>query len=166
MQHIVLIGMAGAGKSTVGYSLANRLGWVFIDTDVWLAEQAGMALQEILDLRGVDGYKAEEERAILTLPLSRPTVVATGGSVIYSPRAVAFLKAAGSLVYLRASFGVIMARVNNWGNRGFVAGDGLTLQQIYQEREPLYQAAAHNVVDVDYQGVDEVVEHIVSCVTF
>ena len=160
MRHIILVGMAGAGKSTIGHKLASRMGLAFIDTDSWLAEQSGLALQALLEQQGVAGYKQAEERAVLTLPLRTSSVVATGGSVIYSPRSIAALKAQGLVIYLRASLEVIMQRVDNWNARGFVAEPGLTLSQIYKEREPLYKAAAHCTIDVDNLSVEEIVERI------
>lgn len=159
-RHIVLIGMAGAGKSTVGQQLASRLAMDFIDTDTWLATEVGLSLQALLEQRGVAGYKAAEERAVLTLPLPQNAVVATGGSVIYSSKAMAALKAVGHVIYLRASLEVIMRRVDNWNARGFVAEPGLSLSQIYAEREPLYHAAAECIVDVDNLSVDAIVDRI------
>lgn len=164
MQHVILVGMAGAGKSTIGQKLASRMGLAFIDTDAWLTEKEGLALQALLEQQGITGYKAAEERAVLTLPLRGRSVVATGGSVIYSPKAISALKALGYVVYLRASFEVILQRVDNWNARGFVAESGLSLSQIYNEREPLYKAAADGIVDVDYLSVDEVVDRIVKSI--
>ena len=159
---MVLIGMAGAGKSTVGQALARRLALEFVDTDEWLMQLEGRSLQALLEGEGVAGYKAAEERAILTLRANSRAIIATGGSVIYSSLAMASLRSLGLVIYLRASFATVTQRVDNWQARGFVADKGKSLQDIYNERAPLYECAADAIIDVDKLSVESIVNTIVN----
>jgi len=145
---IVLIGMPGAGKSTVGVLLAKRLGLGFVDTDILIQERAGRQLQQIMDDGGYRELRRLEEEAILALA-ARGAVVATGGSVVYSERAMRRLGAGGVLVYLRAKPEVLAARIDDYGRRGIANPAGQSFSEIYRERTPLYERWAALVVDVD-----------------
>lgn len=136
--NIILIGMPGVGKSTLGVLLAEALGMAFVDTDIIIQENEGRMLQEIIDAEGIDGFLKAEERAILGLRTAN-TVISTGGSVIYSPVAMAHLKHEALTVYLDAPFEDIESRLSNINTRGVVIKPGSSLRDVYNERVPLYK---------------------------
>lgn len=138
---VSLVGMAGAGKSTLATLLARRLGWACLDTDRLIEAMAGAGLAELLARRGLQGFLRLEEDVVAGLSVKR-CVVATGGSVIYGPRAVARLKESGPVVHLTIDLATFLARVGDPGKRAFVVPPGLTLPDVYAERQPLYAAAA------------------------
>jgi shikimate kinase len=115
-RNIVLIGMPGAGKSTVGVLLAKHLGLGFVDTDLLIQERAERRLQEIVDGGGFSERRRLEEEAILGID-ARASVIATGGSAVYSARAMHHLARCGTLVYLRASLGLLESRLDDYDRR-------------------------------------------------
>ena len=163
MRGIVLISMPGAGKSTVGVLLAKRLGLGFVDTDILIQGRARRQLQEILDSAGYSELRRLEEEAILALE-ARAAVVATGGSAVYSERAMGHLGESGVLVYLKASPDVLAARIDDYGRRGVANPAGQSFAEIFQERAPLYERWADLVVDVDgltHEGAVQAVAAVV-----
>ena len=154
-----LIGMAGAGKSTFGRALAQDLGWALVDTDRLMEAHWGAPLQALLDRFGLDGFLRAEEDVVAKLWLWR-TVVATGGSVVYGPRAIGRLRELGPVVYLRVSVGTICGRVKDARGRGLARRPDQTLEQLYSEREPLYQAAADLILDMDECSIDTALEQL------
>jgi len=144
--NIVLIGMAGAGKSHVGEKLARALGFTFVDTDKRLEEKHGEPLQAILDRLGDEAFIKEEEAEILALADAERTVIAPGGSVIYSAEAMRLLKRIAKVVYLRATADAIEARIDP-ASRGIVGLKGKTFRQLYAEREDAYAAVADLTID-------------------
>jgi len=140
-KNIVLIGMPGAGKSTVGVVLAKALGMQFIDTDILIQERTGRMLQDILDTDGPDAFRRIEEEAILSLQPHR-AVIATGGSVVLSEDAIAHLKARGAVVYLEVSYDEMEKRLKNITTRGILLLPGQSLRGMYDERVPLYERYA------------------------
>lgn len=159
MANIVLIGMPGCGKSTVGVLLAKALGMAFMDTDVVFQAKEGRKLQQIIEDIGVDAFLKKEEETILTLDCDR-TVIATGGSVVYGKDAMAHLHAHGKVIYIRLPYAEIERRLSNLATRGVTLRDGQTLQDLYQERIPLYEAEADVVID----AADSDIEHTVAAV--
>lgn len=140
MEHnIVLVGMPGSGKSTLGVQLAQTLGLAFVDTDAVIQEKYGDQLQNILDEHGVDAFLALEEEIVASLELNN-TVIATGGSVIYGPRAMAHLREGGVIVYIKLPYETIEKRISNLATRGVTLRAGQTLRDLYDERIPLYEA--------------------------
>lgn len=137
--NIVLIGMPGSGKSTIGVLLAKALGMEFVDTDQVIQEKYGDRLQSILDTNGVDAFLKLEEDIVAALEYEK-TVIATGGSVIYGPRAMAHLREQGTIVYIRLPYETIEQRINNMATRGIALREGQTLHDLYDERIPLYEA--------------------------
>lgn len=146
MKNIVLIGMPGAGKSTVGVVLAKIMQMDFCDTDLIIQKNTGRALQSIIDDDGVEKFLAEEEKAILALKCEG-CVIATGGSAVLSENAMRHLKKLADIVYIRAGYDEIRARINNLETRGIAFGEGQTLLDIYEQRTPLYESYCDITVD-------------------
>ena len=148
MNNIILIGMAGCGKSTVGVLAAKNLGYRFVDSDLVIQERDGRRLHRIIAEEGQSGFLAIEEAVNLTLGRDdAPTVIATGGSAVYSPAAMAHFKSVGTVVYLRLSFETVKKRLGNFTHRGVVMPEGYTLRDLYDERIALYEAYADVIVD-------------------
>ncbi len=144
--NIVLIGMPGSGKSTVGVLVAKTLGMSFVDTDLELMRRTDRKLQEMLDEDGLESFLDEEETTILALDVSH-TVIATGGSVVLEPEAVKCLQENGILVFLDVSMEELKKRITNIKSRGIAFAKGQDLMDIYEERVPLYRKYADVVVD-------------------
>lgn len=159
-KNIILIGMPGAGKSTVGVILAKVMGMNFIDSDLLIQEQEGMLLRNIIDRDGQEGYLDIENRVNLGIS-EQNCVIATGGSAIYCDEAMLHLKKTGIVVYIRLSLGVIRDRLGNIRQRGVVLKDGQTLDSLYEERCPLYEKYADVTVDGEGLGLEELMEKIV-----
>ena len=139
--NIVLIGMPGAGKSTVGVLLAKALSRSFVDTDLVVQSAEGQRLQEIIDSKGLDYFRALEERLVLAIA-PRNAVIATGGSVPESENAMSHLKASGVVVYLELPLDIILDRITNMDSRGIAIGPGESFETLYAERTPLYERFA------------------------
>jgi len=158
--NIVLIGMPGVGKSTVGVLLAKALSRNFTDTDVFIQSLECRRLQDILDGQGRDTFLALEERYILSLNL-HGHVIATGGSVVYSKPAMNHLADKGVIVHLDLPFDMLERRINNLPSRGVVMASGQTLRTLYDERQPLYRHYANITIPCKNLGHDEVVLAII-----
>ncbi len=143
---VTLIGMAGAGKSTVGRVLAGLLGWAHADTDHLIEAHFGRPLQDVFDGLGREGFVRAEERLIAGLNLKR-CVISTGGSVIYGALAVSRLRELGPVVHLRADVECVARRVADAKGRGLAIAPGQTIADLYAERLPLYEAAAELTID-------------------
>lgn len=157
--NIVLIGMPGAGKSTVGVILAKALKKTFIDTDLLIREQSGRLLQEILDTDGPRRFREIEEATVLSHRFHN-AVIATGGSVVFSERAMAALKSDGVVVYLRISCAEMEKRLRNITTRGIVLLPGQSLRAMYDERIPLYEQYADISVDCAGEDFETVVAQV------
>ncbi len=143
---IALIGMAGAGKTSIGKVLAGKLRFSFVDTDALIELKQSFRLQDIIERFGEEEFLAIEERIILGLSIDSRTVVATGGSAIYSPKAMSFLKTKATLVFLQASYEAINRWIVDSRTRGLVGLKSKTLRQLYDERQPLYKRQADHTV--------------------
>ena len=146
MANIVLIGMPGCGKSTVGVLLAKALQMDFVDTDIVLQQQQGKKLQEIIDQVGNDAFLKMEEDCVCGLACDQ-TVVATGGSVVYGKEAMRRLHENGFVVYIRLPYEEIERRLSNLATRGVTLKKGQTLRDLYDERIPLYEAEADYIFE-------------------
>lgn len=163
MDNIILIGMPASGKSTVGVVLAKLLGYDFIDTDLLIQRREGRRLSEIIAQDGIDGFLAAEEAACLSLHAEK-SVIATGGSAVYSPAAMAHLKSLGRAIYLSVACDALAARLNDMRGRGVVLRDGQTLAELFAEREPLYLRFADAVVPEGEGTLEQTVEAVHACV--
>ena len=157
-KNIILIGMPGTGKSTVGVILAKRLGYDFLDSDLLLAREAGMTLPEILNSMGVDGFLELEGRVGAGIKCSG-TVIATGGSMVLSPEAMANLAANGVIVWLETRLYELERRINRNPDRGIAAGPNTSVEDIYAVRRPLYEKYADVRIKCR-KGVDPVVAQV------
>ena len=160
--NIILIGMPGAGKSTIGVLLAKTMGMSFCDTDLVIQKNTGQRLQQIIDRDGLDAFLKAEEEAICSLECEN-TVIATGGSAVLSHAAMAHLKAKGRCVYLSISLEECIRRIRNIKTRGIAVRKGQTLQDVYLEREPLYRQYADRTVDCAGKSAEEIVSVIADC---
>lgn len=144
--NITLIGMPASGKSTVGVLLAKRLGYSFVDVDIVIQEKEGKLLKEIIAESGDDGFLEVENRTNKELLVSH-SVIAPGGSVIYGKEAMEHLKEISIVVYLKLSLNDVMERLGNLVDRGVVLKDGMTLEELYEERVPYYESYADITID-------------------
>ncbi len=159
MKNIVMIGMPGAGKSTIGVILAKELGYHFVDSDLVIQEKEGRLLREIIASEGLERFKEIENQANYELDVTK-SVVATGGSVIYGKEAMERFHKEDIVVYLKLSYKSISRRIGDPKKRGVVLKDDQTLRDLYEERCPLYETYAHVTVDADDLGIGEVM-HLV-----
>lgn len=139
--NIILIGMPGAGKSTVGVIIAKLLGKSFIDSDIVIQQTTGKLLSEIIENEGVEGFIATEGRINREIA-ERNAVIATGGSAVLDKAAMEHFKKNGIVVYLSVGFTDLAGRLGDLKSRGVVCRDGQTLKDIFDEREPLYKKYA------------------------
>ncbi len=146
MDNIILIGMPGAGKSTLGVLLAKAMGKLFVDTDIIIQQKTKRLLQDIIDNDGTDAFLKLEEEILLTVNETN-TVIATGGSAVYSEKAMEHFAKNGKIVYLHVDFAEIEKRVTNITTRGIVLKNGRTLADAFEERKPLYDKYADVVID-------------------
>ena len=160
MNNIILIGLPGAGKSTVGVLLAKTFGMNFIDTDILIQERTGTLLQELIDDKGPGTFRKIEEETIESLHACN-TVIATGGSVVLSERAMAHLKSGGLVLYLAISFKEMVQRLNNITTRGIVLDAGQSLSDMYNQRIPLYKKYADIRIDCSDGDFERILEKVV-----
>lgn len=154
--NIVLIGMPGAGKSTVGVVAAKRLGYRFVDSDLVIQETYGKLLHELIAENGVEGFWKLENEVNTSLQLKK-AVIATGGSVCYETEAMEHLRNTGIVVYLSLSFEALKERLGDLNARGVTMREGQSLLDLYKERLPLYEKYAHITIDCEGKQLREVV---------
>ncbi len=158
---ISLIGMPGAGKSTVGVILAKLAGLRFIDSDLDIQVRENATLQDILETQGYLRLREIEEEVLLDLPLDH-ALLSTGGSVVYSERIMARLKAAGPVVYLEADLPTLERRVTAAAHRGIASDSAQSFADIYAERTPLYERYADITVSSCQGSADDVANQILA----
>lgn len=157
--NIILIGMPGAGKSTVGVVLAKKLGYAFVDSDLVIQSKEGRLLHEIISERGIEGFWKIEEAVNVSMEAHR-CVIATGGSAVYGVQAMEHFKKLGSIVYLKLSYNAIAERLGDLNERGVTLKDGQGLPELYAERIPLYEKYADIMIDCETLSIREIVDHI------
>lgn len=161
-KNIVLIGMPGAGKSTTGVVAAKTLGVSFADTDIVLQEIEGKKLQYMIDKDGFETFKRAEENAVSeTLKrIKTRTVIATGGSVVYSPASMEALKRDGITVYLKVGIDELKKRLTDISVRGIACRPGQSFEELFRERSGLYEKYADFIIDSDKKTIEQNVESI------
>lgn len=162
MENIVLIGMPGVGKSTVGVVLAKVLGYQFIDADLLIQKKMNMVLSEIIKREGTDGFMKIENDVNASIETDR-TVIATGGSVVYCEEAMEHLKSIGTVIYLKLSLESLSKRLGNLVGRGVVLKKGQTLEHLYDERTPFYEKYADLTIDEENQELEDTLQTILNC---
>ena len=158
-ENIILTGMSGAGKSTLGVLLAKALGMDFVDTDILIQQREKRLLQEIIDADGIETFLKIEETIVSGLSAQR-SVVATGGSVVYSEKAMAALKQSGRIIFLNVPFDELQKRLGNITTRGIVIRKGESLRGVYDERLPLYRKYAELTVDCSGPDIEACVAEL------
>lgn len=161
---VVLIGMPGCGKSTVGVLLAKAMLYSFLDTDLLIQQKEKKPLQELVNTLGVDGFCKVEESVVSAVGQQQNAVIATGGSVVYSERAMKHLGEMGRIVYLKLDVCEIVRRVNNIKTRGIAMHHGETLEDLYAERVPLYEKYADITVDCNALTAEECVTAVADAI--
>ncbi len=159
MTNIVLIGMPGCGKSTVGVILAKTLGIGFVDTDLIIQQRENRLLQNIIDTEGIEYFLDCEANAVMSLDCEN-TVIATGGSVVYREDAINHLKKNGKIIFLDVQLDEIKKRLNNISTRGIAAQKNDSIDDIYNERIVLYNKYADIKLSLDGNSVEQTVEKI------
>ena len=157
--NIILIGMSGAGKSTLGVLLAKALGKHFCDTDIIIQQKTGRLLQQIIDTEGVERFLQIEEDIVASLEL-HDSVIATGGSVVYSQKAMQTLKQRATVVYLAVDFEELAKRLTNITTRGIVFKGKNDLRSVFEERLPLYEQYADITVRCTGADIEASVEKL------
>jgi len=162
--NIVLIGMAGAGKSTVGKKLAELLGLAFVDTDSLIEEDQGLPLQEVLNTLGVQEFRKVEEKALLSIG-HRQHVLATGGSAIYSQVGISHLQKTSIMVLLDVELATLKKRVGDFSGRGLVKTANQSFDEVFAERQPLYAKNANLIIDCSDRSVSDICKSIMAQVS-
>ncbi len=157
--NIILIGMPGVGKSTVGVVLAKKIGYEFLDCDLLIQKQTGKRLWELIREKGIDEFNRIENQVNSSIDTEH-YVIATGGSAVYGETAMAHFGEIGLVVYLKLSYGAIQKRLGNLQDRGVSMRTDQSLFDLYEERVPLYEKYADAVVDCEHLELREIVERI------
>lgn len=155
MKNIVLIGMPGSGKSTIGVVLAKVLGYEFLDSDLEIQKREKRRLSQIIETEGTDGFLKIENDVNCSINPEQ-TVIATGGSAIYGAKAMEHLGQIGTIIYLKLEYKDLEQRLGDLKNRGVVLKDGQTLLDLYQERVPLYEKYAHITIDEAGKDIQDI----------
>ena len=162
--HIFLVGMMGAGKSTLGKALAQRLGRPFVDTDRILVERTGVPVATIFEVEGEDGFRRRESALLAELANGDESVIATGGGMVLDPDNRRVMREHGRVIYLRARLESLWERTRHDTNRPLLAAPDprAVLAQLLEKRDPLYREAAHVIVDTGSQSASTAVNRVLA----
>lgn len=159
-ENIVLIGMPGVGKSTIGVVLAKILGYQFIDADLVIQEKTGRLLKDIIAEEGIEEFIKIENEVNASID-TKKAVIATGGSVVYGKEAMKHLSEIGTVVYLQLELSALSRRLGSLKKRGVVLKKGQTLKDLYEERIPLYEKYADIIVNEHHCTIQKTVGKII-----
>lgn len=162
-ENIILIGMAGAGKSTTGVVVAKILAMDFLDGDLVIQKKTGRTLQDIIDKEGNAAFRKIEEEVLCGIQVEN-TVIAPGGSAIYYPAVFEHFKKNGKVVFLHVPFDEIQRRLSNLATRGVTLEEGQTIEDLYYQRMPLYQKSADITIDTTGLTLEETVAKIIESI--
>lgn len=160
MRNLILTGMPACGKSTLGVVLAKTLGMKFVDTDLLIQEVENCKLQEIIDERGMQEFLRIEEKVLSEIEAEN-SIISTGGSAVYSDKAMKHLGTIGDVVYIKLSLDEIERRLNNIKTRGIAMKPGETLADLYNMRVPLYEKYADITIETEGMGIEESIEVLI-----
>ena len=160
-KNIVLIGMPGVGKSTIGVILAKEIGYQFLDADLLIQKSEGKLLKDIIEEKGIDGFLEVENQVNASIEAER-SVIATGGSAVYGKEAMEHYKQTALIVYLRWPFPVLKKRLGDLKGRGVTVSPAQTLKDIYDERTALYEKYADLVINENKKGIEETLALLIS----
>ena len=160
MRNLILTGMPACGKSTLGVVLAKTLGMKFVDTDLLIQEVENCKLQEIIDKRGMQEFLRIEEKVLSEIEAEN-SIISTGGSAVYSDKAMKHLGSIGDVVYIKLSLDEIERRLNNIKTRGIAMKPGETLADLYNMRVPLYEKYADITIETEGMGIEESIEVLI-----
>jgi len=163
VRNVVLIGMPGSGKSTVGVILAKALGFNFLDTDIAIQNREKKKLQEIVNSLGNETLRKIEAEVCGEVEVEK-TVISTGGSVVYSPSAMESLRQQGPVVWLHVSYENLLKRIDNFETRGLAKTPGQTLEDLFNERSPLYEKYSQVKINNNVSSPEEVVNTIIKAI--
>jgi shikimate kinase len=160
-ENIVLIGMFGSGKSTIGKILAQKLRYHFVDVDELIERKYRKPLQRVLDELGMKNFMKMEDQ---TLQLLRQwhSVTSPGGSAVYYPKGMAQLGRLGPRIYLKVSLETLKKRLPDWSQRGVVCRGGTTLPALYRERVPLFKKYADHTIETEGRSAEKIANDIFS----
>ena len=159
MKNVILVGMPGAGKSTLGVLLAKKIGYGYIDSDSVIVAREGKLLSDLIEEHGNDGFLDIEAKVNSSISAYR-CVISTGGSAIYRGDAIDKMRKNGVVVYLKISYEEMARRLGAFSKRGIVLKDGFTLLDLYNERTPLYEKHADYIVELDGLTIEESADKI------
>jgi shikimate kinase len=162
--NIILIGMPGSGKSTVGVVLAKRLGYEFVDSDLIIQKTTGKLLHELIEENGIEGFWKIENDVNESLEMEK-SIIATGGSAIYGEGAMKHLQEIGTVVYLKISYEELKDRLGDLNERGVTLKPGQSLKDLYDERIPMYEKYAGLTIDCDDKQLWKIVAEIDTRIT-
>jgi len=164
MNHVLLIGFMGAGKTTVGRIVAERLGLPLVDLDSLIEAQEGRTVSDIFDTSGESAFRVLESHALASLESARPSVVACGGGVVLADENRAIMSKLGTVVYLSVTAGETIARVGSDPSRPLLQRGALPASQLLASRESLYEAAADVCIDTVGRSPEQVADLVVAAV--
>lgn len=164
-KNIILIGMPGSGKSTLGVVLAKKMGYSFIDSDIVIQDTYGCTLEELIDEHGDAGFiKIENDVNCSISP--EHTIIATGGSAVYGKEAMEHFKGIGTVIYLKVSEKELESRLGSLKERGVVSNGKTTIEEIFEDRKRLYEKYADIVIAQEGMDIRTIVEDMYSRIKF